>query len=116
MRYLVSDNVNAIEDFSQAILRDAVDARSYGGRGRCYAELGCHRDAIADLDVALRLDPRLTLARQTRGYCLYWLREYEASVRDLTEVLEQNEKGANNYRWRALRTGRCSTSKMPRPT
>ena len=49
----------AINDFSEAIRRDPLNARIYGNRAGVYRFLGQFDKALADLDHCLRLSPEL---------------------------------------------------------
>lgn len=65
---------------------------AYLNRGLAYAEAGGHAEAIADLDVALRLNPRSDLALNNRAGCYAYLGNWQAALRDFDGAIQVKPK------------------------
>ena len=72
----------------------------YRKRGNAYQELKKYRQAIADYDRALELDPNDTTTYRDRGRAYYWHNEYQQALSDYNRVLELNPNSAAFYNWR----------------
>ncbi|MBI1800345.1 MAG: tetratricopeptide repeat protein [Chloroflexi bacterium] len=72
-------------------------------RGSRANSLAAYEEAIAELTVALEINPALTGAHYARGL-IYWreLNDYERAVRDFTRALELDPQLARAYLNRGL--------------
>jgi tetratricopeptide (TPR) repeat protein len=80
---------SAIADMTRLLELRPGDADAYAQRGwlRCGSNPA---DAMDDFEVALRLDPRNTLALIGRAYVRSRNKEYDAAIADTTEALRHN--------------------------
>ena len=87
----------ALADFNAAIEHApagiAVDNASaaaalYRNRGRTWFYLGEADKSLADLDEAIRLDPKKAAAYRFRGELLMAIRQYERAIQDLSRAIE----------------------------
>jgi len=69
--------------------------------GRQLTQAGRYREAIAELDEAIRLAPGLAPAYNARGYARYLLRNYAGAIEDLTQAIRLNPKYVNAYEIRS---------------
>jgi len=69
--------------------------------GRQLTQAGRYREAIAELDEAIRLSPRMAAAYNARGYARYLLRNYAGAIEDLTQAIRLNPKYVNAYEIRS---------------
>jgi Flp pilus assembly protein TadD len=60
--------------------------------------LGCHEDALRDLDRSLELDPNDAYARSRRGSAYIGFGRYEDAVRDFNRSLELEPNDAYSLR------------------
>ena len=56
--------------------------------GLCYGELGRLEEALASLDVAVRMAPDLPRARYNRGFALLELNRSSEAIEEFQRVLE----------------------------
>ncbi len=76
--------------------------KAYLWRGMYYGDNDRGRDAIADLNRAININPDLTEAYKYRGGLLGFAKQYEASVSDLTLYLNKYPNDAEQYYNRGL--------------
>ena len=74
--------------FTQLSTSQTETAITYFHRGVEKAELGDYEEAIADLDVAIALDPQYSEAYYLRGVAKYQLGNYEAAIADFNQTIE----------------------------
>jgi tetratricopeptide (TPR) repeat protein len=72
-------------------------ANSYSNRGNSYRLKGDHDRAIADLNEAIRLDPKYTAAYSNRGNAYYSKADYDHAIADYTEAIRLDPKYATAY-------------------
>ncbi len=60
-----------------------------------------YRDAVSDLDSALRIAPHSTMYAR-RGACQYALGEYSQAVADFTAGLNRNDRDAQSHFGRGM--------------
>jgi tetratricopeptide (TPR) repeat protein len=60
-----------------------------------------YREALAELDEALRLEPGVAQALNARGFAYFMLKEYANALKDLDAALERNPNYANALQIRA---------------
>ena len=106
------DLERAIADYSEAIRLAPGHAEAYAYRGLAYARLGKDDEAIADLDKAPSLDPKVlgVYAYQlyrSRGVAHFHRREFDRAIADHTEEIRQNRGYATGY----LNRGRAYLAK-----
>jgi tetratricopeptide (TPR) repeat protein len=70
----------------------ALRVIAYRNRGVTYNKKGLHELATADLDEALKLNPRDNLSRGARGNAYAQRGQYDRAIADLSEILRQNPR------------------------
>ena len=129
--FKLKDYAAAIADFTEAIKRKPDHADAYNNRGRAKFALGQHKEAaagyavaynnrggvkqalrqyslkhykaaIADYNVAIRLDPDFIYAYGNRGLAKYSLKQYEAAIADFNTVIRLKPNYAPAYDNRGL--------------
>jgi tetratricopeptide (TPR) repeat protein len=72
--------------FTERIAKNPKDAFSLTARAVAH---GGYKDerTLADLDLAIQLDPKLPLAYEQRGYIAYGKKEYDKALADLNEAI-----------------------------
>jgi tetratricopeptide (TPR) repeat protein len=91
-----------ITQYTKVIEVSPFEATSYFRRGVALLKSGKAKEALADLDRALLIDPRQTQAISYRGMCHERLGEYMAALKDYTDALTLNPKDPalhNNLAW-----------------
>ncbi|MBF0434069.1 MAG: hypothetical protein HQL77_01710 [Magnetococcales bacterium] len=93
----------AIYSFTCALaFKPGKPAEALHGRGMALLKLGAPERAIRDFDVALEKDPGRYSTLLARGIVLRQLKEYKASLRDLTQASVHPEVGPEVFVERAL--------------
>jgi tetratricopeptide (TPR) repeat protein len=90
--YLFSDNIKAINDFTQAIALDINHKDSYLQRGIAFYELNQFKDALSDCKKAREIDTTSQEALSQMGNCYIELQEYELARRCFLLCLLQNPR------------------------
>jgi DnaJ family protein C protein 7 len=84
----------AIDTYTQALAVDPsnknTNSKILQNRALCHSRLKCWKEAIADCEKALELDPSYTKARKTRAKALGENGNWEEAVRDLKAIAEEN--------------------------
>lgn len=70
--------------------------------GRELTSQGRFAQAVAELDAAIRLDPKLATSWNARGYAWLRLRNYNRAIADFTEAIRLNPAYANAWHNRAV--------------
>ena len=91
----------AIKHYDEAILRKP-DADAYNNRGNAKFVLGLHRDAIADCDRAIHINPQFAKAYYNRGAAKRELGRHEAAITDHNEAIRINPQYAAAYNDRGI--------------
>jgi tetratricopeptide (TPR) repeat protein len=99
-------NLDAVIEACATILRDDKEsapkrAVALSNRGFAYRRKGDLDRAIADLNEAIRLDPRLANAFSNRGYAYNGKKEYERAISDLNEAIRLDPKHSYAFTNRA---------------
>ena len=91
-----ADPVAGISACTRLIQRGdpANAADSYANRGRFYAAQNELDRALADLDEALRLNPRIADAQYNRGYCYALQGHYDKALAALDQSIRLDPAGA----------------------
>jgi tetratricopeptide (TPR) repeat protein len=63
---------------------------------------GQYRQAVEELNEAVRLDPLMALAYNARGFAYYLLHDQKHSLADFDEAIRLNPRYQNAYRNRSL--------------
>lgn len=89
----------AVELYSQALDVDPenvnTNAKLYSNRAACQAKLAKYKEAIADCDLALELDPKFTKVYLRRADCRGKLEEWEEAVRDYRAAYDHDRGNAD---------------------
>lgn len=80
------DYLHAIADCNQALSMGAY-APAYYQRGLVRQKIGQYKEALADYNVAIRIDPKHTLAHVNRGWCRRKLGDVPGSIQDFTQAI-----------------------------
>jgi tetratricopeptide (TPR) repeat protein len=70
--------------------------------GRQLAQQRRYREAITQLDEAIRVQPDFAPSYNARGYAWFQLHDYAAAIRDLDQAIRLNPEYANAYHIRSL--------------
>ena len=89
-------NAKCVSEMSRAIALDKTQAEYYNYRGFCYSLLDKDKEALADLDEALRLNPGLIEALFSRSY-LFSKTDKLKAIPDLKRIVEIDPKKSNAY-------------------
>ena len=81
----------------------SIDSKptAYNNRGLAYSNKGDYDRAIADLSLALSLDPQMVVAYQNRGYAYRMKGEYDRALADYDEAIRLQSDDAGLYNTRA---------------
>lgn len=77
----------ALKSLTEAITREATPERLFI-RGEIFARMKRRDDAIADLDLALSMDPSNPYFYQSRGQTLVAMNRYQEALRDFNSALQ----------------------------
>lgn len=77
-------------------------AAAYGARGYAYNRKGDYARAIADHDVAIRMNPRGAMLLNNRGWTYNNMRQYQRALQDLDEAIRLNPRLAEAYNNRGV--------------
>jgi len=89
-------NEKCVSDMTRAISLDHTQAEYYYYRGFCSSLLDKDKDALADYDQALKLNPALLDALYSRSY-LFAHADKEKAIPDLKRIIEIDPKQSNAY-------------------
>src|SRR5262249_52967432 len=76
-------------------------AEAHDARGRELNDEGAYREAIVEVNEAIRLKPDLARAYNARGYAYLRCRDYTRAIIDLNEAIWLNPRYGSAYRNRA---------------
>ncbi|GAB7339690.1 hypothetical protein MBLNU457_6266t1 [Dothideomycetes sp. NU457] len=89
----------AVEKYSEALQIDptnkGTNSKLLQNRALCYNKLKKYKDAIADCEQALKLDPSYTKARKTKAKAMGEDGNWEEAVRELKDIAESNPEEPN---------------------
>lgn len=77
-------------------------AAAYGARAYAYNRKGDYARAIADHDVAIRMNPRGAMLLNNRGWTYNNMRQYQRALQDLDEAIRLNPRLAEAYNNRGV--------------
>lgn len=97
---------DAIADYSEAIRLDPQHAAAYASRGLAYARQGAHDRTIADIDMALQLDPNVFGERayrlfRARGLASFRVGAFNRAIADHTQEIRLAPRFADGHLHRA---------------
>jgi lipoprotein NlpI len=110
---LKGDADRAIEDYTQALSLNSLDADSYIARGEAWVIKGDSDRAIADLNEAIRLNPQYAMAYANRARAWRVKYEYDRAIADDSEAIRLNPQDAFSRLARGVAeflTGRLDTA------
>jgi serine/threonine-protein kinase len=84
--------VEAIDDYTSALNKDATQAQVYAQRAHCYWMLNDHDAALVDLNQAIQLDPNYPWLRVRRGALHQDRKELDEALVDFNQAVEMNPK------------------------
>ena len=58
--------------------------------------------AIADLDIAIKLDPKNAVAYDSRGFAKFEIGDYKGAITNYDRAIELNPKNADDYSFRNI--------------
>ena len=96
------DNPAADSAFTRLIKVDPKEWSAYDGRGDARLKLGQFRDAVADYDRALELNPDFAPKHWRRGIALYYAGDYKAGVEQFETHKTANPEDVENAAWHYL--------------
>ena len=96
--YRSGDAARALTLATRAVERDPHDPRGFLFRGQLHEMQGRHRQAIADYDALLKLDPNVVEVYNRRGGEHFKLGHIEASIADFDRAIELNPN-QEPYHW-----------------
>lgn len=100
--FLNKKYAEAIEAFSQALVENAQDAKSYRNRGVVYQHLNEYHKAIEDFDRALALEAQDAITLNQRGIVYFQLQDFQKAIADFTKALAIDPKLAAAYNNRGI--------------
>ncbi len=109
---LKRENEKAIEDFTDAILREPKDPSDYYNRIHCYIELKQFDLAAKDGDAVVRLWPKLPDAHLARGRTQHNRGNWEGAIASFDEAIKLDAKHAMAYANRAMIRAACPDEKV----
>jgi Flp pilus assembly protein TadD len=95
--YFLTQHIEAIKDFDQAIQLDPNFAIAYYNRGSSYQVLGQYEHANQDYDRAIQLNPNFTFAYNSRGASYHALGQYERAIQDYDKAIQLDPNLAVAY-------------------
>ncbi|MBD5506700.1 MAG: tetratricopeptide repeat protein [Lachnospiraceae bacterium] len=87
----------AMEEYSEAIIKYPENAGAYVGRGNIYDDLGQYEKAIEDCDKAIELDPNYAMAYYNRGNEYEKIGQHEEAIRDYDKAIELDPNYTDAY-------------------
>jgi len=92
----------AIEEFTQAILRNNNIVAAYNDRGMAYAHLGNYDMAIADYNEAIARNPNSVFPFNNRGNAFYMQANYDSAIEDFSRAIQLFPEMALPYSGRGM--------------
>jgi lipoprotein NlpI len=93
---LKGETDRAIDDYTQALSLNSLDADSYVARGEAWVIKGDSDRAIADLNEAIRLNPQYAMAYTNRAKAWRVKYEYDRAIADDSEAIRLNPQDASS--------------------
>ncbi|XP_038612853.1 LOW QUALITY PROTEIN: tetratricopeptide repeat protein 6 [Tachyglossus aculeatus] len=87
----LSDNFEAIRQFSEAIKVDPQGIRSYICRAEAYNKMHNYKNAVRDISQAIHLCPDGIKLYILRGYYLYMMKNYELAKFTIYQIAQMNK-------------------------
>ena len=119
LRLAAGDVELAVADCDAALAKVAADAPDRAAvlttRGVAFHSLGRLREAAADFDEALRLDPKLSSAQTARGHVYAEAGYYEQAINDYRGALDADAESVEAYRSLAWVLATCPQQSLRSP-
>ena len=104
---------DAIKLYTEALTLNEDNVAAYNLRGNIYGLFAVQqknvpiaesnrRQALSDLDKALRLNPNYAEAYGNRGLVYYGAKNFSAAIKDFDKAIQLNPLAAQNYTYRGL--------------
>lgn len=120
LRLSAGDAELAVADCDAALAKATADSADRPAvlttRGVAFHSLGRLREAAADFDEALRLDPKLSSARTARGHVYAEAGYYEQAINDYRGALDADPESVEAYRSLAWMLATCPQQSLRSPT
>ncbi|MGD1008267.1 MAG: trypsin-like peptidase domain-containing protein, partial [Ignavibacteriaceae bacterium] len=87
----------AIDYFTNYLIKYPNDANAYSNRGIAKADLEDYRGAIQDYNQAIEINPNYAGAYYNRGIAKADLEDYRGAIQDYNQAIEINPNDANAY-------------------
>ena len=100
-----ADSKKVIEYLNEAIRLKPND-EAYNNRGLVYYKLGQYREALADYNEAIRLNPDVADVYSNRGTIYFKLGQYQQALVDYNKAIIMKPKSADAYNNRGLAYGK----------
>jgi tetratricopeptide (TPR) repeat protein len=95
-----AENEKKLARYSALLKAMPDNAAAYYERGRLYVRMKRYREAVKDLDAAIRLEPGKAEYHYTRGYTLGRQRLYDNALKDFDEAIRLRPGFAEAYNGR----------------
>ena len=97
----LEDPQKAIEDYSASLLREPNSTHALSQRGHAFWIQGDLTSALADLNLAVEIDPNWHWLRVRRGALHNEMKEYDQALSDFNRAIEMNPKYILAYEYRS---------------
>lgn len=106
------DYTKAVDLFSEAIVANPKYSLAYGKRGAIKAQIfnNC-KEAMPDLDMAIKLNSKFAIAYHNRGICKINLGKTKEAVKDFSKTLKINPNYFLSYNSRGVAYGMLGKNK-----
>jgi tetratricopeptide (TPR) repeat protein len=92
----------AIALYTESIRTNAKDHEAHSSRGNIYFDFGRYREAIADYDIALGMEPDHVNTLDNRGAAYAFLKDYDRALADFGRALELDTAHHTVYKNRGV--------------
>lgn len=101
-RHQEGDVMGAVEAYTEAIILEPEEPRSYFNRGIVYIKMGEHDKAIDDCNKVIALDPGYAEAYNNRGWAYFQKGLFDRAIQDCNQALLLDPNMAAAYHTRGM--------------